>query len=60
MRKERAMRQTVILIHDDRAKARRVADALFDFNDCMWLVETDRSQPDGNSGWELVASNYAK
>jgi response regulator of citrate/malate metabolism len=39
MRKERAMPQTVLLIRDDGAKARRVKDALFDSNDGFFNVE---------------------
>jgi hypothetical protein len=38
MRKERAMPQTVLLIHDDGAKARRVTDALFNSNDEFYNV----------------------
>jgi diguanylate cyclase (GGDEF)-like protein/PAS domain S-box-containing protein len=39
MRKERAMPQTVLLIHDDGAKARRVTEALFNSNDGFFRVE---------------------
>jgi diguanylate cyclase (GGDEF)-like protein/PAS domain S-box-containing protein len=39
MRKERAMPQTVLLIHNDGAKARRVTEALFDSNDGFFNVE---------------------
>jgi diguanylate cyclase (GGDEF)-like protein/PAS domain S-box-containing protein len=39
MRKERAMPQTVLLIHDDGAKARRVTEALFNSNDGFYNVE---------------------
>src|SRR6202050_3090986 len=39
MRKERAMPQTVLLIHDDGAKARRVTEALFNSSDGFFSVE---------------------
>jgi diguanylate cyclase (GGDEF)-like protein/PAS domain S-box-containing protein len=39
MRKERAMPQTVLLIHNDGAKARRVTEALFNSNDGFFRVE---------------------
>jgi diguanylate cyclase (GGDEF)-like protein/PAS domain S-box-containing protein len=39
MRKERAMPQTVLLIHDDGAKARRITEALFNSNDGFFRVE---------------------
>jgi diguanylate cyclase (GGDEF)-like protein/PAS domain S-box-containing protein len=39
MRKERALPQIVLLIHDDGVKARRVTEALFDSNDGFYNVE---------------------
>src|SRR3984885_10874189 len=39
MRKERAMPQTVLLIHDDGAKARRVTEAPFNSSDGFFSVE---------------------
>jgi DNA-binding NtrC family response regulator len=39
MRKERAMPQTVLLIHDDGVKARRVTETLFNSSDGFYNVE---------------------